>query len=270
MTAVSLPLLWFSQARQVPVGMSRVVTVDGATAEIPGFDGAAGLLFGVDLSRVSGVTPELTLQVETRPTGGDEWASLGDPVVVSGIGRHVVELDAPADRVRVSYSVSGTGPRFFVRLCSLVPLHGAGGFAVGSSYLIANTATQAGLASTFDVNGQFTLASSAGADIEVDGGDNTKINILTGGWYSLLVHAKVTADAGSLTHVEATLSSVNIGPLRDLDFTGSVTFWNVPIAVPAVALQAGDVISFNVGAACGGDTWSWGGDSGALRIVRLS
>lgn len=73
---------------------------------------------------------------------------------------------------------------------------GGGGFAIGSSVLRANFAEIDTLpAGSQDVS--WTLHEPVtGSDLEIDGGDTTRINFLTSSWYDVAAYGEVDVDGG--------------------------------------------------------------------------
>ncbi len=146
----------------------------------------------------------------------------------------------------------------------------------GASYLIADTVDQTGLLDGSSHYGQFALKASAGSDISINGGDNTKIDFATTGWYDLNYRFLCGPESSGLPFDVEIAALVNGASITSAMWKADVS---VPefLTVPVVTLQefmAGDYLQFfgqlymNPPET---DTWNYTGDNtGFLRIVRLS
>ncbi len=148
---------------------------------------------------------------------------------------------------------------------------------IGSSYLIADTAGASGLASDAQNLEVFTLRDSVAADFAIDGGDATKINVLTDCWAILVYLGAAAPDTATLTVVDSIITSLPTLPnqalgsaFQELEATIGADGWYPLITTPPVSLPAGTALSANLHAKTSAGTWSNLGGNAAFQIVRVS
>ncbi len=149
-----------------------------------------------------------------------------------------------------------------------------GGFAIGSSYLRGDGVTQAALVSGVLTFHTWTLLDSAGADIAIDGMDNTKIDIATAGWYSVYYDVETFPEnlgvlADSFTYLLLNGQSINQLAGADVGLDGtSGTYRQMQNAWTALELAALDVLQAKTVASVGADTWAM--RTANLTVLRLA
>lgn len=90
---------------------ARTVTGAGATA-IANTGDAEALRVQLNVTAVTGTTPSLTVLVEDS-LDGTNWNTIGSFTAKTAVGREVINITTPfADKVRVSWTISGTTPSF--------------------------------------------------------------------------------------------------------------------------------------------------------------
>lgn len=137
------------------------------------------------------------------------------------------------------------------------------------SFLVAESDDQSGLLSNTTTDVAFTnVHDGSGTDIEIDGDDNTKINILSDGWYLLSTQIHVYADTDSMIEYFARINSVGLYWFRnrdDTEYGDSLHSWG------PVFLSAGTVLTLTHFVSVGDSTtWTIQGENEALRVVKLS
>lgn len=91
---------------------SAARTAAGDTGVIDGYGGASSLRAQLDVTAATGTTPSLTVLVEDT-LDGTNWNTVGSFSAKTATGREVINVTGVfADRIRVSWSITGTGPSF--------------------------------------------------------------------------------------------------------------------------------------------------------------
>lgn len=91
---------------------SAARTTTGSTAAISGYGGADTLRVQLNVTAASGTTPSLTVLVEDT-LDGTNWNTIGTFAAKTAAGREVINVTVPfADRLRVSWTITGTTPSF--------------------------------------------------------------------------------------------------------------------------------------------------------------
>ncbi len=143
----------------------------------------------------------------------------------------------------------------------------------GGSFLIADLGIQLGLTSFDSVNATWTLNTSAGADLAIDGGDSTKVNIATDGLYQVIFNCQAgQTAAGPITEVLYGMK-LNGSPV-----TNDVTWLGTDSSAGLISLtniwvfpfSAGDFLQFYASVGSSADTWKIAGGSQNLMIYRFA
>lgn len=116
---------------QVPLVASKRVKVDDASDGVAGFDGLARAYVGVRASNPAGSEPAMSVTIE-QSADGEIWEAAtvisgGEPVVsfdFTETGLQFAMIVLPKDQLRASWEITGTVPRFTLRV-SVTP----GGYA---------------------------------------------------------------------------------------------------------------------------------------------
>lgn len=161
----------------------------------------------------------------------------------------------------------------------LVPEWGAAGDGgsqpvIGTSVLIASGAGQGSLTAGFQFTISYTLDSILGSDLEIDGGDDTAINVLTAGWYQATVHLGV----GATADVTAEKVNINMAGVYPYDHYVAIDGVNagggdITLTTPVMYLPAGGVGPSPIRVSCGTDgsgSWNIEATPNQLVVVRLA
>lgn len=147
-----------------------------------------------------------------------------------------------------------------------------GGFQIGSSYLHATNVAVVDTAITL-ISLSWT-GSPVGPDIDIDGGDATKINFLADGLYSIGVGANSYPDVGYFSghylnlEVNGTTYPASLAVGQDGD---TASFLDECMTLPPLFFTAGDFIRIvaNRTLAGGASTWSVDAITDSLRVFRV-
>lgn len=91
---------------------SAARTATGASTLSDGWGAASKIRAQLNVTAASGTTPSLTVLVEDT-LDGTTWNTIGSFAAKTTTGREVISITAPfSDRLRVSWTVSGTTPSF--------------------------------------------------------------------------------------------------------------------------------------------------------------
>lgn len=91
---------------------SAARTVTGNSGEIDGFNAASTLRAQLDVTAASGTTPTLDVVIQDS-LDGTNWNTIGTFAQKVTTGREVINITTPfANRVRVLWTIAGTGPSF--------------------------------------------------------------------------------------------------------------------------------------------------------------
>lgn len=87
-------------------------TASGDTGPLPDYGRSNTLRLQLNVTAVAGTSPTLDVLVEDT-LDGTNWNTVGTFAQKTAVGREVVNVTAPfAKRLRVSWSITGTGPSF--------------------------------------------------------------------------------------------------------------------------------------------------------------
>jgi hypothetical protein len=91
---------------------SAARTTTGASTFSDGWGNARTLRAQLNVTAASGTTPNLVVLVEDT-LDGTTWNTVGTFAAKTATGREVINVTAPfSDRLRVSWTISGTTPSF--------------------------------------------------------------------------------------------------------------------------------------------------------------
>lgn len=87
-------------------------TASSQTSTASGFGKATNLRAQLDVTVVSGTSPNLTVFVEDS-LDGTNWNPVGTFAAKTATGREVINITTPfANRIRVRWAITGTNPSF--------------------------------------------------------------------------------------------------------------------------------------------------------------
>lgn len=102
----------YGYATETPVP-SAARTTSGDTGLLDGYGPTKSIRAQLDVTAVAGTSPTLDVVIEDTIDGGTNWNVIGTFAQRTLVAREVLNITGPfSDRLRVRWTIGGTGPSF--------------------------------------------------------------------------------------------------------------------------------------------------------------